>query len=87
MNPLLKRLTEQLIEKWRTRDDAEDMAKQILWNRWHMKKWTTELTPSWMARSNMSAWDRAIDRQVKYRWWSRYDYEYNAKTNWAVKRK
>lgn len=82
MNPLLKRLTEQLAAGGHK--DAEGMASALLIDRGHMNK-DGSLTEAGQKRSDMGAAGRAIDRATKYNPGHKTkEYAYSPKTNRAT---
>lgn len=77
----------QLLNRLAAQTGNRDMAKQILIDRGHMREDGT-LTPAGVKRDNMTAAERAIDRQSKQSGKPAKRYAYNPKTNKAtLKRK
>lgn len=76
-----------LLDRLAHQTGNRDMAKQILIDRGHMRADGT-LTPEGVRRDNMTAAERAIDRQSKQSGKPAKRYAYNPKTNKAtLKRK
>lgn len=77
----------QLLDRLAFQTGNRDMAKEILIERGHMRRDGT-LTPEGARRNNMTAAERAIDRQCKVSGKPAKRYTYNPKTNKAtLKRK
>jgi hypothetical protein len=76
----------QLLERLAHQTGNREMAKQLLIDRGHMRPDGT-LTPAGVKRDNMTAAERAIDRQSKQSGKPAKRYAYNPKTNKATLRR
>ena len=80
MYPILERLVSQLKKQWRAEEDAIKIATAQLIKSWSLNDDGT-ITPKGIERWNMSAGERAIDRQCKKSWRKPEDYVYIEETN------
>lgn len=87
MNPLLKRLTQQLTDQGGV-ENPEDLARHLLIKRGHMAEDGT-LTPQGQRRADLGNDGRAIDRAVQRSGGAHKAsaFTYNAKTNQATLKK
>lgn len=85
--PLIERLTEQLKDSGTAPHTARDMALSILRDRGHVYAHSEQLTPEGQRRDSMGAAGRAIDRATKASGRPAEHYEYDARTNRAVRKK
>ena len=84
---ILKRLKSQLRAKGKSKEDAQRIAIAALQRSGNLKKGSTEPTPKGIKRGNMSAKERAIDRESRYSGNSKSKYSYSSKTNRATLKK
>lgn len=85
MPKILDRLVRQLRAKGIK--NPYPIAISALQRSGNLKKWTKSATKKWIKRGKMTPWQRAIDRAVKKRWWTKSSYKYKRSNNTAVKRK
>jgi hypothetical protein len=81
---ILKRLISQLRAKGKTYAEARTIAIAALQKSGNLKKGSTQATPKGEERGNMTAGERAKDRQSRYDNRKPSDYKYNKKTNRAT---
>ena len=84
---ILTRLKSQLIAKGKSKKEAESIAIAALQRSGNLKKGSTSPTSKGIKRGNMSAKERAIDRESKYSGNSKKEYTYSSKTNRATLKK
>lgn len=87
MPKILDRLVSQLKAKGKSDGEARSIAISALRKSGNIKKDSTEATSKGIKRGNMSAKERAIDRESKYSGHSKSDYSYSSKTNRATLKK
>ncbi len=76
----------QLLERLAAQIGSKSSAIKVLQKRGQMDS-SGKLTASGIARDNMTAAERAVDRASKASGQSKKNYVYNPKTNTATKRK
>lgn len=87
MPKILERLVSQLQAKGHSKSSAYAIATSQLQKSGNLKPGTQEVTQKGKRRGEMSAKERAIDRQSKYDGKSKSSYVYSSKTNRATQRK
>jgi hypothetical protein len=87
MPKILDRLVSQLRAKGKSKKAAYSIAVSALQKSGNLKKGSTKPTSKGIKRGNMSAKDRAIDRESRYSNRSKRDYKYSSKTNRATLKK
>ena len=88
MPKILERLVGQLQAKGKSKEAAYAIAVSSLQKSGNLKKGSTKPTSKGIKRGNMSAKERAIDRESKKSGRSKSEYSYSSKTNRAtLKRK
>lgn len=83
MPKILDRLVSQIKAKGKSEKVAYAIAVSALQKSGNLKKGSTEATPKGIKRGNMSAKDRAIDRESKKSGNPKSRYTYSSKTNRA----
>lgn len=86
MPKILERLVSQLQAKGMPKSKAYAVATSQLQKHGDLKPGTQEATPKGIRRGNMSAKERAIDRQAKYSNKPKSSFSYSSKTNRATQR-
>lgn len=84
---ILKRLKSQLMAKGKSKEAAHAIAVAVLQRAGNLKKGSTEPTAKGIKRGNMSAKERAIDRESRKSGNSKTAYSYSSKTNRATLKK
>lgn len=86
MPKILERLVSQLQAKGMPKSQAYAVATSQLQKSGNLKRGSQEPTAKGVRRGNMSAKERAIDRQAKYDGKPKSSFIYSSKTNRATQR-
>lgn len=87
MPKILDRLVSQLVAKGKSKNVAYAIATATLQKSGNLKKGSTKATTKGIKRGNMTAKERAIDRESKDSGNSKNKYSYSSKTNRATLKK
>lgn len=87
MPKILERLVSQLEAKGKPKSNAYAIATSQLQKAGDLKPGTQKPTAKGVKRGNMSAKERAVDRQAKYENKPKSAFSYSSKTNRATQRK